>query len=227
MKIRERDEARTLRREQGQSIKEIARAVGVAPSSVSRWVKDIELTPDQLAVLALRNPILNAQRNGARTRSAQARTKRLGAQADGRVAARSGNTVHAAACMLYWGEGSKSRNYVQLSNSDPAMVVFFLRFLREYFAVPNSRVRIQCNLHADDQQHVLEVEEYWLAALGLSRESLTKSIVNSVSKASLHKRVNMLPYGTCRLTVCSTPIVQHLYGAIQEYGGFERPEWLE
>ncbi len=226
MKIRERDEARTLRREQGQSIKEIARAVGVSPSSVSRWVKEIELTPAQLAALAMRNPILHAQRNGARTRSDRARADRLAAQAEGRADARSGDAVHAAACMLYWGEGSKSRNHVQLSNSDPAMVVFFVRFLRDYFAVPDSRIRIQCNLHADDDQQVRDVEDYWVATLGLSRESLTKSTVNSVSKASLHKRRNMLPYGTCRLTVHSTAILQHIYGAIQEYGGFEHQEWL-
>ena len=59
MKIRERDEARTLRREQGQSIKEIARAVGVSTSSVSHWVRDIELTEEQIEALRARNPILN------------------------------------------------------------------------------------------------------------------------------------------------------------------------
>lgn len=166
MKIRERDEARTLRREHGQSIKQIARAVGVSPSSVSRWVKEIELTPAQLAALAMRNPILNAQRNGARTRSARARAQRLVAQAEGRAAVRSGDAVHAAACMLYWGEGSKSRNDVQLSNSDPAMVVFFAGFLREYFAVPDSRIRIQCNLHADNDQQVRDVENYGLQRWG-------------------------------------------------------------
>ena len=36
----------------------------------------------------------------------------------------------------------------------------------------------------------------------------------------------MLPYGTCRLSVCSTEIVQTIYGSIQELGGFDRPEWL-
>jgi transcriptional regulator with XRE-family HTH domain len=56
MKIRERDEARTLRREQGQSIKEIARAVGVSCSSVSLWVRDIELTPAQIEALAAPEP---------------------------------------------------------------------------------------------------------------------------------------------------------------------------
>jgi hypothetical protein len=36
----------------------------------------------------------------------------------------------------------------------------------------------------------------------------------------------MLLYGTCKLTI-STQIVQHIYGAIQEYCGFDRPEWLD
>lgn len=81
-------------------------------------------------------------------------------------------------------------------------------------------------MHAKVERHVREIEDWWLATLGLTRKSLTKPIVNSVSRASLRKRHNMLPYGTCQVTVNSTAIVQHLYGAIQEYGGFERPEWL-
>jgi hypothetical protein len=40
-------------------------------------------------------------------------------------------------------------------------------------------------------------------------------------------RTNRLPYGTIRVCVRSTAIVQSIYGTIQEYGGFERPEWLE
>jgi hypothetical protein len=36
-----------------------------------------------------------------------------------------------------------------------------------------------------------------------------------------------LPYGTCALIVHSTRIAQTIYGSIQEYGGFERPEWLD
>ena len=34
-------------------------------------------------------------------------------------------------------------------------------------------------------------------------------------------------YGTAALSVHSTYLVQSIYGAIQEYGGFERPEWLD
>ena len=36
----------------------------------------------------------------------------------------------------------------------------------------------------------------------------------------------MLPYGTCRISVHNTAILQHIFSAIQEYAGFERQEWL-
>lgn len=51
--------------------------------------------------------------------------------------------------------------------------------------------------------------------------------MNVYSKYSEKKRKNKLPYGTCEVSVCSTRIVQTIYGSIQEYGGFERPEWLD
>jgi hypothetical protein len=41
------------------------------------------------------------------------------------------------------------------------------------------------------------------------------------------KRLNRLPYGTCKLIVSSTEIAQEIYGAIQELAGFNRPEWLD
>jgi hypothetical protein len=33
-------------------------------------------------------------------------------------------------------------------------------------------------------------------------------------------------HGTGRLAVASTAVVQSIYGAIQEYAGIDRPEWL-
>lgn len=56
MKTEEREWARELRRHRAMSVKEIARVVGVAPSSVSLWVRDIPLTADQLESLRQRNP---------------------------------------------------------------------------------------------------------------------------------------------------------------------------
>ncbi len=72
-----------------------------------------------------------------------------------------------------------------------------------------------------------EIEDYWLERLALDRSSLRKSIVNVYSKYGQEKRLDRLPFGTTALVVHSTRIVQTIYGSIQEYGGFDRPDWLD
>ena len=128
--------------------------------------------------------------------------------------------------MLFWAEGSRKRNAVEFTNSDPAMISFFLGFLRECYGVPDAKITVTCNLFADHAEHQREIEQFWLDRLGLPHECLRKSSVNVYSKYSKKKRRNRLPYGTCRLKVCDTKVVQSIYGAIQEYAGFEREEWV-
>jgi hypothetical protein len=203
-------------------MREIERRLGVARSTVSLWVREIELTDQQRADL-------DAQGSSARShaRSTFYRAKRRRYQEEGRRAARAGEWLHTAGCMLFWAEGSKHRNVVQIANSDPAVIVIFARFLRHYFDPPETALRVACNLFADHEERQREIEDFWLATADLPRSLLTKSSVNRFSRASKRTRINKLPYGTCRLTFHSTHAVQHIYGAIQEYGGFDRPEWLD
>lgn len=209
------------------SVKEIARTVGVAPSSVSVWVRDVPLTPDQLESLRQRNPAYNNQLRGASRNAERWRARRSAFQDEGREMARRGSWLFVAGVMLYWAEGDKShRNAARISNSDSEVLKLFMRFLRECLDVPNHQMRVTCHLFADHIERQYEIEQFWLDELDLPRELLCKSFVNVYSKHSQKKRQGKLPYGTTRLTVHSTEIVQQIYGAIQDYGGFERPEWL-
>ena len=227
MKTAEREWARDLRRHRAMSVKEIARVVGVAPSSVSLWVRDVRLSPDQLESLRQRNPAYNNQLRGA-SRSAELwRARRSAFQADGREMARGGSWLFVAGAMLYWAEGDKcSRSAARISNADPEVLKLFVRFLRECLAVPDEQMRVTCNLFADHLERQKEIERFWLDELDLPPDRLCKSVVNVYSKYSQKKRQGKLPYGTTRVTVHSVRVVQSIYGAIQEYGSFERPEWL-
>jgi hypothetical protein len=102
----------------------------------------------------------------------------------------------------------------------------FVRFLRACYGVEEHRLSVTCNLFADHLQRQQEIENFWLETLGLPRRCLRRSIVNVYSKYSQKKRKNKLPYGTSRLTYSDTRTLQAIYGAIQEYAGFDRPEWL-
>lgn len=196
-------------------------------SSVSLWVRDIELTREQKHTLVLMNPAYNRQINGARTNAARHRVARERAQEAGRARARQCDPLHLAGCMLFWAEGSRNRNTVRFANSDPEMVRLFVKFLKRCFGIPDEHIRLTCNLFADHLERQWEIEQHWLDVAALPRSSLCKSTVNVYSKHSKRKRRNKLPYGTCRVTVSRMSLVQSIYGSIQEYAGFERPAWLE
>jgi transcriptional regulator with XRE-family HTH domain len=220
-----REQARALRRNEGLSVKAIAQRVGVSPSSVSRWVKDVQLSEEQRAILLAR--AYNGGIKGSSINAALCREARILAQEDGRALARQGEPLHVAGCMLYWAEGSKSRNQIQFTNSDPEMARFFATFLRTYFNLRDEDIRVTCNLFADHLAKQQEIEQFWLDMLGLPRASLRKSVVNVYSKYSKKKRLNRLPFGTCRIAVSRTRVVQSIFGSIQEYGGFERVDWID
>jgi hypothetical protein len=164
--------------------------------------------------------------NGSRAMAARYLARRRDAQSEGRRLARLGDIDYVAGCMLYWAERSKNRNSLRFTNSDTAMMTFFVRFLRTYFKTPDERIRVHCNVFAEDEHEVRRLERAWLGFLGLPDSCLGRSTVNRYSRASRRKRIGLLPYGTCRITVDDTRIVQTIFGSIQELGGFERAEWL-
>lgn len=226
MKAAERELARALRREHGLSIKAIARRVGVSVSSVSLWVRDVPLTPAQEAALEAGNPIRANQRAGALSNSARRRAERRAAQEHGRALARTRDPDFIAGCMLYWAEGAKSRNVVGLTNSDADLLCCFTQFMRAGYDVPDHKFAFSVNCFLGNGHTLPQIEAWWLARLALPATCVRKAVINQASSASKRKR-RVLPYGTGRVLVCSTFIVQSIYGAIQEYAGIERPEWLD
>jgi AcrR family transcriptional regulator len=209
------------------ALREIAERLGVSKSSVSRWCRDIDLSADQEAALRAKNPALNGQLLGMRARRERCRLRRIEAQEHGRELARAGDPVHRGGCMLYWAEGSKTRNAVQIVNSDADLLVAFLHFLRVCYSVPDRAVTLSVNCFLGNGLTLHEIQDWWLARLDLPAACIRRAVVNRPSAASKRLKGNVLPYGTARLTVHSTDVIQSIYGAIQEYAGIDRPEWLD
>jgi hypothetical protein len=206
---------------------EIARSLGVSKSSVSIWVRDIELTHSQRAALQARNPAYNGQYLGAATRVTQGRQRRAAHQTAGRERVRNNDHDFVHACLLYWGEGAKSRHSLSFSNADPDMVRVWVRLLRTALAAPEERIRLTCYLYADHVAEQTDVEAFWLDVTRLARANMCKSIVNSYSRSSQRKRQRLLPFGTVKIAVHETRLIQMVLGGIQELGGFTRDAWLE
>lgn len=188
-------------------------------------MRDIILTEEQKAALHKQHYAYWAQTRGAHTNAIKGRERRAVYQEEGRQKAREGDPLHLAECILYWGEGAKNRNSLKMSNSDAGMLNFYMRFLRKSLGITNDRIalRIVCYLGNGLSQE--EIEHYWLETLSLPHEYLRTTMINMQPKSSQQKGRKLL-YGTTEVAVHETHLAQHVFGAIQEYAGIEKPEWL-
>jgi hypothetical protein len=229
-KPKERAEARRLRFA-GMPFKRIAAELRVSVSTVHSWTRGIKLTPEQRqrnlrGPRGPQNPVQVARRTETWRR--KHRDKRRKYQEEGRRRASEMDPLHLAGCMLYWAEGAKQRNQLVIANSDVAMLRFFMLFLRESLAVKSEDCRIRLNVYTNNGLPLEEIERHWLCALELPRSSLRSHSLNHYPTSSSGRKRRKLPYGVCTLTVAkSTRLVQHIFGAIQEYGGFDEARWLD
>ena len=128
-------------RAQAWTLGAIAAEVGVARSTVSLWVRDVTFTPRP------RNRGAPSQRvhpqQEARLREIQA----LRDEGVARIGELSRKEHLVAGAALYAGEGAKTDGVVKFANSDPRMVLFFTNWLRTFFTVDESRLRLRLYLH--------------------------------------------------------------------------------
>jgi hypothetical protein len=221
MKREIRDTARELR-QSGMSVRAIANTLHVSSGSVSVWVRDIELTENQKEELKKHQRKWGGQNAGAQTNKRKHQQKRMECQEAGKARAREGRPLHLTGCMLYWAEGSKDRNQVFFVNSDGQMLRLFMRFLREELNVEDTKITLLIHCHSNDENEKQRISGYWIDFLGLPPTCYTKVITKQGSDSRRKRHEN----GICGIRVFSTELAQHIFGAIQEYGGFDNPDWL-
>lgn len=225
-KVKEKLQAQEMRRN-GESIKVIAKNIGVSPASVSSWVKNIRLSSDQRIKLDARKNTSEFCKRARAKRSEKCRKIRSDFQKIGRYEAKKGNPLHIQGCMLFWAEGGKNRNMVKLGNTDPYLVMIFVKFLRECLDVPSDVIGLRIRCHANEKITSLDVQNFWLETLKLSTDNIKQISVDSDKRVKTGKKKNIHIYGFCEVCVCSTEIVQRIFGSIQEYIGVDKNEWLD
>lgn len=208
MKPHEKTEARRLRSEEGLSVREIAARVGVSKGSVSRWVRDIELTLDQQARLQQRDPTRNPSQASRVGQRLSARRRRAEYQEEGRQEAEAGNSLHLMGCMLYWAEGNKSSNSLRFTNTDVAMVSVFVRFLRDHFSITDEEFALTLSFHLNNGLSQQEIESYWLETLALPRKCLRKPYFDERPRSGKRKKRHL--YGSCSVEVFRVDVVQRI-----------------
>jgi hypothetical protein len=101
------------------------------------------------------------------------------------------------------------------------MVKLFVRFLRECCGVKNENLTISINCYTNNGLSKSDIENFWTKNLSLDYSNLRKTQENIRPRSATNTiKHNKLLYGIVCITVNSTELVQHIYGAIQEYAQF-------
>jgi hypothetical protein len=164
-KLAEQEQARLLRA-QGLPLGDIAARLEVSKSSVSLWVRDVDFVP---------RPRIDRGRRrtpNALQRRKQAEIDRLLAEGRARVGRLSEREFLMAGVALYAGEGTKGDGSVHFANNDPRMVVFFCDWLRHFFEVDESRLRVRLYLHQGLE--LAAATAYWSELTGIPSTQFVK-----------------------------------------------------
>lgn len=198
-KVEEQEEARELRA-QNLTLLEIATKLGVSKSSVSLWVRDVPFTPSPRRHGPHRRP--------NRLHEAKLREiEELDAAGRQRIGVLSDEAFLVAGIALYAGEGSKTGNEVSFANTDPRMIRLFCAWLRRFFDVDESRLRVRVYLH--EGLDLDAAEHHWSQVTGVPREQF-RSPYRAVADPTIRRAKH--EFGCAYVRYCSATTLRTILG---------------
>lgn len=202
-KTKEKNKALELR-QKGESIRDIAKQLEIAKSTVSLWCRDIKLTSKQIHRLhkkmvkgGYKGRMMGARLQYERRLKRIEQWNKSGIEQIGRL---SNRDLLIAGLALYWGEGARKKRGVSFSNSDPEMIKFMIKFVRRIWRIDKNRFTAYIGINKIHKERVKEVENYWSRVTKIPKEQFTKT---TLIKAKNKKNYKNFPlhYGTLTVKI--------------------------
>lgn len=209
MKLKEKIRAIKLRK-MGKSYGEILKKTSVSKSTLSLWLRDIKLTPEQEKKIYVEWRQKHAYKLAKFNQKKRIEiTKKIIEEAKKEIPLYLKNPLFLSGLMLYWAEGSKSEQdeRTEFSNSDPSMIKFMMRWFRGICRVPEEKFRV--NLYIHELFCRKDIEKYWSTITDIPLNQFHKT---QIKPTSLRHRKNRLYNGTCSIRVSDRNLFRRIKG---------------
>lgn len=219
-KSKQRLLARKYRKE-GLGIKTIAGKLQVSPSTVSLWCRDIHLSTAQIKELEVR---AHDPYYGKRLAYVQKQQKirlekvvHLFREGQEEVGQLTKQQLFASGIALYWAEGFKKDNMVGFSNSDPTMILFFVRWLESCCSISKDRLKLRVGVNESYRKKVKTIEGYWSRSLNIPKNQFQKPFFQKVLWKKIYENADDY-HGVLRVRVSkSTDLLRKIHGWIEGF----------
>lgn len=200
-------------RKKGMSYSQIKASLSVSKAALSIWLREYPLSRERVNELRGRS-----EKRIERYRETRARNRTLREEAalqsvSASIGTLTARELHLAGLFLYWAEGTKaSRGTLCLTNTDPSMVRFFMRWLLE-FGVPKERMRVRLHLYSDMDIHKETL--YWMNILDLGKGAFRSPYIKASSYEKPRNYKGRFGHGTCNLLVTDIAAYEKVMASIK------------
>ncbi len=192
-------------RESGLSLNQIHDGTNVPKTTIRSWIYDIRLSKKQLEVLE--NRVQKALQEGrVRKENLQRevrshKEKFLMVKGIKEIGELSNRDLLIAGIALYWAEGFKNKHERRLGfcNSDPKMILFYLRWLEEVLVINKESLVARLTLNSSYKEKAEEIENYWSKITGIPQNQFSKTFYQKTKWKKQYNNDNY--YGVLRVHV--------------------------
>jgi transcriptional regulator with XRE-family HTH domain len=212
--------AERLRLEQGLSYGEISERIGVSKSTLSNWLKQIHLAPEQEERIRERMESNQSvfvayarQINKERFRRARVTAFQSGVGIVSNLP--DDNAIHELAlAMLYLGEGDKTGNRIQIASVDSHILRYFLWAMEKLYEVHTMQMSFRLNLIEVARSLEFQMIDWWAKQLFCSPSQFMKTQFDRRSK---YTNITNDYHGVCTITYNDTYLYERLVGVYSSY----------
>jgi len=180
----------------GLTYSEIRSVIPVPKATLSNWGQEVALTATQIDTIERRTGP-HTQRGIPRDTQRRRRLEieEIRVRAALYFEEHCANPLLIAGVHLYWAEGSKTRNDLSMTNTDPMLLRTFIRFVRMHLDA-DAVFSLAMHLHQGDDEEASN--GFWAESLLLPDARFTKTYVKPPGTGHRKKK---LPHGVCRVRV--------------------------
>ncbi len=199
-------------RQQGFSYSEILAKISVAKSTLSLWLRDVDLSKRQKQRITEKK-IISARKGGeARKMKRLDDTAKIKNRARKDIQHISKRELWLIGVMLYWAEGTKEKENhpgsgVQFTNSDPQMIVLFLKWLREICNIKKNQVYFDIFIHTTARERLGEIIQYWAKITEFSRDNFSHIYFKKNKLNTKRHNTGNAYYGVVKVRVKASSIL--------------------
>jgi len=208
-------------RKKGLSYSEIKNSINIPRSTIAYWLKDIELSDEQVEKLKIKRSQVakaNIEKRVSRILLETEEIKTSSAKEIGGITKRE---LWLMGLMLYWrerfltGNDSDVRKGVRFTSSDPDLIKLFLRWLQEIGKINDEELAFDIFISKDKRNLLDEARNFWSTVTGFSRGHFSRIYFYKSGKSGKRKAIKRSEYGLLRIRVkASSMLARQIVGWI-------------